>query len=275
MPSDVSVVGFGVPFLIGLVFMIAGGAIMWPGIKAHRMGKRVRETPVRPIASSPGNAPAMIQGRVYPSEEGLLPMPILGGYVAWYTIRVLSKSEVGINRRAGRNRAWQQIYEETYHRTFWVDDGSGQHALVQPRGAMVLVNKQTVARCYWGEAPSYAFQSFLAHRGLRSTNLLGLNKTLRCEAEYIAPGDVVRVLGPSRRASPGGHGAYRVGPASPLMVSLDEHSRDPFCITTKGNAALSNIGWETLFGALFFVVGVVALVFGTFVLGVLLYLRFR
>jgi hypothetical protein len=218
----------GTLFIVGLILTIGN-------LKNYRRRQRILATPTTPIAQAPGNTVVEIKGRIEPSEQGVLQTPFSGRHAVWCRVTVQEL------RSAGRGSYWQTIVDEIDARPFLVDDGSGQQARVEPKGANVILDRQKIASSGTFNDAAPHLEAFLQSRGLKSTNWLGFNKGLRYEEEVLAPGDMLYALGPSRRVpGPPVYDGYRMAPGSQLVMFPGPGPEGELILTNKSEAELTN-----------------------------------
>jgi len=229
-----------------------GGILALCGFDDWKTRKRFRKTRTQTIIDAPGDGVVRIHGKVCPGEEGVVHVPLLEREAVWYCLTVSERV------KSGKSSTWRERIRKTDERVFLVDDGSGPPAVVQPHAGKAVVDKQTIASCGFGNDPSLEFDTFLIENGMKSTGIIGFNKTLRCEVQYIAPDDMVHVLGPSRRAGQAFGGFYRTN-SSPLVLSIDEQTKEPLHFSNKTEAQLTGISWLFLVGMVVLLLGMLTL----------------
>lgn len=230
----------------GVVFLI-GAIVAATNIKNMKRRARILATPTSPIAQAPGNGPVEVKGRVVAGEQGVVQAPFSGRLGVW--VRVLVEEY----RSTGRSGYWAKLVDEVAFRPFFVDDGSGQMARIEPGGANVILDQKNVASSGMFNDASPAVQSFLASRGLSTTSFLGFNKRMRMSEQVISPEDPLYALGPSRRqAGPPVHDGYRMVPGSLLVMypSLAEGEGGELIITNKSEEQLVSKFFWTFTGGL-------------------------
>ena len=146
-------------------------------------------------------------------EEGTISAPFSGRPAVY--VRVLVEEY----RQRGKSGTWVTVFNESTAREFYVEDGSGERARINPAGARFVLDRQKIASSGTFKDPPPAFAQFLAAHRLESTSWLGFNKSLRYEEELVAVGDSVYALGPSRReAGPPALDGYRTGATTQLVL---------------------------------------------------------
>lgn len=215
-----------------LVFFGVAGAIT--NLKDVRRRKRILSTPTSAIVQAKGDGLVEIKGRIEASEQGLVQTPFSGRLAVWCRITVQE------HRSSGKSSYWHTILSEVDERPFLVDDGSGQLARVLPTGATVILEKHNVASSgTFNDAPPH-LEAFLQSRGLKSTNWIGFNKSMRYEEEILAPGDNLYALGPSYRApGPPVHDGYRMAPSTQLVMTLGMGPEGELILTNKTEEELT------------------------------------
>jgi len=198
------------------------------GFDARKNRKPFRRTKTQSIQDAAGDGLVMIHGTVCPSEEGLVDLPILGRPVVWYSLTLLERP----NGFFGSNIE-QQILKESGHRAFLLDDGSGECAIVEPGGAVAWLEKHTAATCGQDTYATREFESYLASRHLTSRDATGHGRILRCEVQYVEPGDVLHVVGTSRRLGQRNESPYRSAKSSQIVLSQNSQQNEPLGMTTR------------------------------------------
>jgi len=238
----------------GIVVMLLGGVFALCSIDDWKTRRRFRSTPIQSIADAPGEGVVRIHGKVCPSDEGLVRVPLAERDAVWYCLTVSEQVQ------SGKSKTWKEILRRSDDRAFLVDDGSGQCAIVQPHGGKFLVEREEIAWIGLGSDPSDEFELFLAENGIKSTGILGFRKTLRCELQCISPDDTVHVLGPSRRPGQGFNSFYRMSTSSQLVLSINEQTKDPLYFSTQTHAELTGIAWFFLISVMVFCFGLLLVI---------------
>lgn len=218
----------GLLFLVGVIVTVSN-------LKNYKRRQRIIATPTTPIAQAPGNTVVEIKGQVQPSEQGVVQTPFSGRHAVWCRVTVQEL------RRSGRSSYWHTILNEIDARPFLVEDGSGQQARVEPIGANVILDRQNIASSGTFNDAAPHLEAFLQSRGLKSTNWLGFNKSMRYEEEVLAPGDMLYALGPSRRdPGPPVYDGYRMVPGSQLVMFHGMGPEGELLLTNKSEAELTS-----------------------------------
>src|SRR5258708_25768171 len=158
-------------------------------------GGGVRAVPRSPVSQATGGL-VESKGHVVRGEEGLAEAPISDRQVVWARVTVQQAHTSGGNPPT---TTWTTVLDEITCNPFFVDDNSGEMAHILPQGANVILDKQSAAKSGTFHNASPRFEAFLRSRNLNSKNFFGLNKSLSCTEELLAPGDALYALGPSRR----------------------------------------------------------------------------
>jgi hypothetical protein len=237
IPTVLLIIG-GILFVIGLIVALTN-------IKNMKRRGRIIRTPTSPVTQAPGNGPVEIKGRIVPGEQGVVLAPFSGRQGVWVKIGV---SEY---RSTGRSGYWATLVDETDFRPFFVDDGSGAMARVDPIGANVILDANTVASSGTFSDASPHVQGFLASRGLSTTNWLGFNKRMRFTEQVLLPGNPLYALGPSRReAGPPVNDGYRMVPGSQLVLFAMPGEVGELILTNKTEEQLVSKFFWTFTGGL-------------------------
>jgi hypothetical protein len=192
--------------VVGL-FIIAVSANNW------RRRQRILSTPTTPIAECTGDSVVEIKGKVVASEQGSFKTPFSGRDAVFCRVTVQER------RRNGSRQYWHTIVEEIEAREFYVDDGSGQIAHINPRDANTLLDKQSVASSGMFNDPPPQLVAFLDAHGVKSETWTGTNESMQYLEEVLAPGDALYAIGPCHREAGPGPDANRDAPGSRLVMS--------------------------------------------------------
>jgi hypothetical protein len=223
--------------VIGFV-VVASSAGNW------RRRQRIIATPTSPIAQCTGDSVVEIKGKVVASEQGSFKTPFSGRDAVFCRVTVQER------RSNGKRSYWHTIVEEIDTREFHVDDGSGQQARINARGANTLLDKQSVASSGMFNDPPPQLLSFLTARGVASETWIGTNKSMQYLEEVLAPGDSLYAIGPSHReAGPPEPDAYRDAPGSRLVMSGMGKGDPELLISNKSEEDLvKNLGSSMTIG---------------------------
>jgi hypothetical protein len=190
--------------VVGL-FIIAVSANNW------RRRQRILSTPTTPIAECTGDSVVEIKGKVVASEQGSFKTPFSGRDAVFCRVTVQER------RRNGNRSFWHTVVEEMETREFYVDDGSGQQARIDPRDANTLLDKESIASSGMFKDPPPQLVAFLDAHGVKSETWSGTNDSLQYLEEVIAPGDALYAIGPCHREA--GPPQQEGGPGSLLVMS--------------------------------------------------------
>lgn len=217
-----------------LVGLVVGLVIVLNARKGLHRYHRIKNTPTTPVAQAPGTGAVEVKGRAIGGELGLHASPFTGRRGVWVSIDVQEL------RRQGKSSSWVSIHKESHFNPFWIDDGSGQHARIEPAGGELIVDLVQVAASGTLNDPAPHLQQFLQSRNVSPTNFLGMNKSLRFHEFVLAEGDNIYALGCSRRdPGPPVHDGYRMVPSSQLVVFHGQQERDELIISNKEEEKLA------------------------------------
>lgn len=154
-----------------------------------------------------------LEGIVVPSELGPFPAPASGRTAVWAHL-------IGWKTWGDSTR---KIFDESSTRPFYLDDGSGALARVEPTDALVRVERDRRTHHSHSSGPSeWNFRGAMprepigdgALRLLRSRGRDPDDEVLTMSEDVIAPGDTLVVVGPSRPVDP----SERVSPRSHSLL---------------------------------------------------------
>jgi hypothetical protein len=191
----VGVAGF-VLCLLGGTFTLLVAVLFLARRDEEKTAQRIAQTPQTPAARAPDGGIAEIVGIIHPSEQGLLRTP--SGRAA-----VLYRTHVTVS--GGKHRHDVMLVRD--RRAFYVDDGSGQRARVEPIEGVPAIASAHVyggtghnaAIVVGGTPTTYGPITPELHAWLATyVPPQHFNDTLRVEELVLAPGDRVYVIGPCR-----------------------------------------------------------------------------
>jgi hypothetical protein len=144
---------------IGFVLLVLGifGAVAGAWF-ARRFDRHLRphvNTATTPIARTPRDCVVEIQGTVVASEQGVLSSPMTGRPAVIFHVEVFD-SEGSV----------RTVYRADEVRAFWLDDGSGQLARIEPLGARLTGSTRYVERTDLGAAGPGVALAPLSRAGL-------------------------------------------------------------------------------------------------------------
>jgi hypothetical protein len=222
------------PIVLGALTVFGGIVVLAMSRSDLERRRKILATPTSRIANAPGTGLVEIKGRIVPGEQGFVQTPFSHTPCVWYRICV---EEYHSGHKGGGH--WSKVHTECDGRVFYVDDGSGQLARVQPRNANVVLDVLNVAQSGTFRDPTPDLQAFLHSRGLHSTGLLGFNRSLRYREERLVPGDHLFALGPSmREAGPPMFDGYRTTTSTRLV--LEGRIGEELLLTNKSEQQLAS-----------------------------------
>jgi hypothetical protein len=185
-------------------------------------------TPRVPIQAAPAGARVHIRGLIAAGEQGLILTPFTGRRAVW--------ARIAVEEREGKS-GWRQILLAEEGRVFFVDDGSGERARVDPASAYVLAERETVAESGFLRDMPVEIEAFLAMRGLTSKTDFGFNKAMRCVETVLVEGARIAAIGTSeRRAGPVVTSGYRSVASTELVLSTSTRPSTELVLATEGAA---------------------------------------
>ena len=237
--------------LIGLGFLVVGIILMFNGRHDVRRHRRLVGLRPRSLDAAAGG-PVEVQGTIVPGIAGTLRAPLSGREVVWF--RIVVEEENGDDNT-------ETIIGESDSREFHLDDGRGR-ARIEPAGAHVVVEPETVASSGIFRDATPELQAFLGRRGVESTGKLGFNRRLTYREERLHPGDRLLAFGTSQRhALPSPSERDYRKPATELVLSSGLDGDDELILTTHSRSGLARrMLIAPLAGAIMAAVGVGLLV---------------
>ncbi len=231
----------------GIIIFFSSGLVLG-GLVIHFMmrgqrheAQRILETPTSPIASAPGGGVVEIRGQVVESEQGAVCSTLTGRKGVYCRTAILAYHRNRSNRLVAH-----EIYCEKQVHDFFLDDGSGQRARLQPKAAGLYGDPATVGAALDRHSPSTLTNEMRAWAQARlrqpAPQHLGLTEHL------IVPGQTLYAIGPSAR-HPGAHGQ------SELVLYGDGDGKDGFVLSTFGQQELlAKLGTTSNLGRVIFCV---------------------
>lgn len=220
--------------VIAVVVLIVGLVMVFTGQKGLRRYHRIKNTPTSRIADAPGNGLIEVKGQVLPGENGTVQAPFSGRHGVWVAV------DVQEYRRQGKSGSWVSIHNERHVNPFYIDDGSGQRARIEPAGADLVVDLLEVATSGTFRDAQPHLQHFLQSRNLTSTNFIGMNKSMRFLEYVLEPAAPIYALGGSRRdPGPPVHDGYRMTPTSQLVLFHGGTEQHELIVSPKDEESLA------------------------------------
>lgn len=208
MPLPIAIVAAAVAIsVVGVSLVLSTDA------RTRRALKRV---PVTPISGLRAGQVARVRGRIVAGGE-LLSAPLSERVCVYY----LANAEK--LRSGGNSSTWREVAREERYTDFVVEDGSGalRVRMSVPRVAIV---RDVHTRSGTFDDANAREEEFLRRHGLQSTSdLLGLNLTMRYIEGALEPGEEVTVLGLVREEVVEGRSALVLDATAdgPLFLSDD------------------------------------------------------
>jgi hypothetical protein len=199
--------------LIAVAAAIIGGIFFSRDARARR---KLARTPVQAIAAATPGTTARLTGTIAVLDEQLT-APMSGRRCAYYLATVHEY------RSNGKSGSWVEILREERHVDFLVRDSSGAaHVVMDVPHVVVVRDHNTRSGTFDDPTPTEA--AFLEAYSKKSTNFLGLNRSMKYSEGTLEFGEEITVLGATRR----GEGDIRLVIESPLeggQLLLTDHPR--------------------------------------------------
>lgn len=181
--------------LLGVLLLGVGLAVLFLRREETDTLRRVRRIPRTPIASAPDRGLVKIGGTVIEGEQGCLRSPV--------TDREGVVVDVEVSFHHSTDAGWRPLLRAPHRRAFYVDDGSGELARIEPEGALVVTPAERVGDDYlgpleWGE-PTRSSVTPEMRAWVASRASGPLPKVLLIEEERFAPGGPIFAMGPAVR----------------------------------------------------------------------------
>ena len=184
----------GFLLFLGAGLVLVGMILVLSNLRNVARRKRILAMATSPISQAMGG-PVEIKGNIVPSEKGLVEAPLSGRQAVWTRVTV-EQYRSGSDGNPGGSSI---VLNEVNGRPFFVDDNSGEVACINPDGANVVLDQQSIGNSGQFHDPPPGFEEFLSMRGLSSKGFFGFNKTMSFYEELLTPGDALYARGPSRR----------------------------------------------------------------------------
>ena len=168
--------------VVGAVFFLG-----WFFGSDMRIKRALRKVPLTPIGRARPGERVRVTGTIV--EEGLaLRAPFSDRPCAWYRVKVEEY------RKRGKSAHWHTLAEEEKFTNFLLGDPTGMAyvRMVAPRVAGLQDEK---SRSGTFDDATHVEADFLQRHGMKSTNLVGLNRRLRYSEAALELGELVTVLG--------------------------------------------------------------------------------
>src|SRR6266567_2896489 len=166
----------GFLFLLGCGLFLVGLFTALSNLKNLARRRRVLAIPTSPISQATGGL-VEIKGHVVPGDKGLVEAPVSDRQVVWAHVTV-DQEHTSSTSGGGTTTTSENLLDEITSRPFFVDDSSGEMALILPQDANVILGQESVAKSGQFHNASPRFEAFLRSRDLNSKNFFGFNKTL-------------------------------------------------------------------------------------------------
>jgi hypothetical protein len=214
------------PLILLLVFLLLGMIFIAYFTGDAQIKRALRNAPRLPISTLGDGQRGKAIGRLrYCSEP--LRAPLSGRACAYYEVIVEQHRQ---SKGSGR---WATLIREVRGQDFLIVDDTGK-ALIKADSAQIVVEKDSHKSSGTFNDATPELEAFLQRHGVKSTGVLGFNKSLRYREGVLEEGEPIAAFGHAiREADPdpdAGFAGYREQPtravfqatdASPLFVSDD------------------------------------------------------
>ena len=179
-----------IPILI-ITLIIVIGVLSYYFNKKQKILRSLNKLKAKSILQFRTNEPTKITGKVLHVHEP---------FVAPFSKRkcVAFEFKIQQKKQRGKNSYWKTLINETNIQDFFVEQ-KGEVAMITPKTNplnfnIYLVEDKRISSGFLSD-PSPEFENLLQAYNIESTNLLGLNKTLRYTERILEVGETVTVGG--------------------------------------------------------------------------------
>jgi hypothetical protein len=245
----------GFLLFLGAGLVLVGMILVLSNLRNVARRKRILAMATSPISQAMGG-PVEIKGNIVPSEKGLVEAPLSGRQAVWTRVTV-EQYRSGSDGNPGGSSI---VLNEVNGRPFFVDDNSGEVACINPDGANVVLDQQSIGNSGQFHDPPPGFEEFLSMRGLSSKGFFGFNKTMSFYEELFTPGDALYARGPSRREQgmPNSEGSG-TAPLGQLVMYASTGAGGELILTNKTEKQLASRLLRN------FLIGITCTIVGAFV----------
>ena len=153
-------------------------------LKSKRLIENIPTSKIRSIAMGL----VEVCGRIVPFEGRLLQSPFTDSDCVYYRFSIEEY------RSSGKSSRWVTVRKGDDSVPFFIDDGTGR-VLVDSRGAKVEILRDNEFRSGFMKDPPAGVKRFLGRSGMDFESFLGMNKAMRYRESFVAPGDMLYVMG--------------------------------------------------------------------------------
>jgi len=181
---DTSTIGI----VIGILFLIIGIILFVFGIFSLKWKRLIENIPTSKIRSIAMGL-VEINGSVVPVKGQVLRSPFSQKDCVYYTYQIDRLVS------SGKSSHWQTIKSGKEIRYFYLKDETGM-VLVNPAGAKIEIPRDNMFKSSMGQDPPVASIPFLIANNVSYEGpLFGINYTMRYIEHFIAPGDMLYIMG--------------------------------------------------------------------------------
>jgi hypothetical protein len=183
---------------IGLAALVAAACVAWlvrrsVGAESSEVAIAMRVAEKRAVEQLVPNTLVRIHGTAR-KADGMVTAPISGRTCLYWTLRVQE-----LQRTGNSNDVWQNVFGDSDHAVFAVDDGTGK-AFIDPLGAEVVLH----------------FDKSSSHVPAKYAAQLTPGRSYRCQEAVICDGGKIALAGSAAEVAatpPADADAYRSPPA--------------------------------------------------------------
>src|ERR1043166_4733241 len=179
--------------LVASIFIAVFGGIIVLAVffnKKARIKRKLQKMPLRMFSEVMTGEEAKICGTIHYSGKTVI-APLSGRKCSYYHFQVEQKV------RRGKNTHWEIIVNEEAEGDVVIRDGRS-YAHVKATGSKSYVVDDSKSNSGFMKDTSEHLEKLLTQRGIKSTNWLGMNKTIRYKEGVLEEGETVVVAGMMR-----------------------------------------------------------------------------
>lgn len=171
---------------MGIILSVLGISYLFS--KKYRLLSTLKKVKAVPIQRVQENVYSKIVGKAKFVKEPLI-APLSGRTCVFY--------QIVVEQKRGKN-GWNKLVDQTITQDFFIES-RGEMAVVKLKQAgankIILLDKDRNMSSGTFKDANHRLETYLKNHGTKSTNFLGLNKTLRYKEGIIEPNEDIVVMG--------------------------------------------------------------------------------